>query len=148
MKKYLIFTFFSLFLFSYCKEVEIVETKDSKPIIEFLNINSDTFMEFKDSVVIMIGYSDGNGDLGYENADLTSVFIRDSRLENYDEYYLKPLSPPKSKIPISGKLKILLPPLFILNPGIQENTRFEIYLEDKSGNRSNIVFTPIVTIVK
>lgn len=137
-----------MFFFSNCKEVEIIETKDSKPIIEFLNINIDTFVEFKDSVTIMIGFSDGNGDLGYENADLTSVFIKDSRLDNYDEYYLKPLSPPKSNIPISGKLQLLLPPLFILGPGIQETTRFEIYLKDKSANRSNTVFTPIVTIVK
>jgi hypothetical protein len=148
MKKYVFYLLISFILFSQCKKEELVETKDSKPMIEFLNINSDTFLEFKDSVVITIGYSDGNGDLGYENADLTSVFIKDNRLENYDEYYLKPLSPPNSKIPISGKLQLLLPPLFILGPGIQETTRFEIYIKDKSGNRSNTVFTPNVTIVK
>jgi len=118
------------------------------PIIDFISINKTTFKQFEDSVIIEISYKDENGDIGYEDADKNSLFVRDNRLSKADGYYIPPKAPPGSSIPIQGKLSIVLPPLFILGTGNSEKTKFEIHLLDREGNKSNIVFSPEVSIVK
>jgi hypothetical protein len=148
MKRYLLILYFSIVILG-CKEEAVTNvSKSIIPVIEFVSINQDTFKAFEDSVVIQINYSDGDGNLGNIDADVNSVFVRDNRLTKYDEYYLKPLAPPNSSIPISGSLNVQLPPLFHLTPTPVESTRFEVYLIDRAGNKSNVIVTPFIYIVE
>jgi hypothetical protein len=142
------FFFFTLavFFFSCSKNNETVI--DPVPKISFLSINQNSFKEFKDSVIITIQYEDGDGDLGYENADLVSAFVHDMRLPNKDGFYIPPLAPLNNTLAISGKLNIVLPPLFLLSNSPTESTSFEIQLQDRKGNLSNIISTPEVTITR
>lgn len=148
MKRIIILSFLGIVFFG-CKEETVTNvSKSVVPTIEFVSINQDTFRAFEDSVIIRIKYSDGDGNLGNIDADINSIFVRDNRLSKYDEYYLKPLAPPNSNIPISGSLNIQLPPLFHLTPNPVESTRFEVYLVDRADNKSNVIVTPFVYIIE
>lgn len=121
---------------------------DKVPQIELLSISSDTIIEFTDVLVISIQYSDGDGDIGFEDPDINSIFIRDARLEDYDGFYIGPIAPPDQTVPITGKLDIEFPSLFLFGNGSAESTRFYIYLVDRAGNKSNELITQNVTIVR
>ena len=148
MKNFLLYTML-LVLGFYVVSCKKEETKiNPNPAIEFVSINKTVFKQFEDSVIIEITYTDGNGDIGFEDADLNSLFVRDSRLSKADGFYVSPKAPLDSSIPIQGKLSIVLPPLFLLGNGNSESTKFEIQLMDREKNMSNIVFSPEVSIVK
>lgn len=140
---------FILVCFSFissCKKEEISIQKT--PSIQFKSINSMEFVSFNDSVIIEISYKDDDGDIGYENADLHSIFVKDNRLSEFDSYYCPPLAPSNSNVPIKGNLRIKLPPLFLLGNSPIETTFFEIFVVDRANNKSNIVFSPEVSIKK
>jgi hypothetical protein len=142
--------FFSsiLFLFSCSKKTELKDSVNPRPKIKLNSMNNTEYTQFKDSILIVISYEDGDGDLGFEDADKHSLFVKDSRLQKSDSYYVPPLAPPESNIPIKGELNIVLPPPFILSNAPSENVYFEIQLQDRAGNMSNLVVSPTVKIVR
>jgi len=135
------------FFFSACSEDDS-PSLDVVPKIELLGISSDTIVQFEDVLIISIQYSDGDGDIGFEDPDINSIFIRDARLVDYDGFYIGPVAPPDQQIPITGTLNIEFPALFLFGNGPSENTRFYVYLVDRAGNESNEVITPTVTIIR
>lgn len=136
-----------IFVFSACSDDD-GPVLDVVPKIELLGISSDTIVEFDDVLVISIQYSDGDGDIGFEDPDINSIFVRDARLEEYDGFYIGPVAPPDQEIPVTGTLNIEFPALFLFGTGASENTRFYVYLVDRAGNESNEVITPTVTIIR
>jgi hypothetical protein len=147
MRYNLIFIFFftSLFALACSKDLAPIS---SIPQITFLSINQESFVSFKDSVIIQLAYEDGDGDLGFEAADSLSLFVKDQRLPKADAYYIQALAPPGKKLSISGTLRVVLPPLFLLNSPNEEGTQLEIQVRDRAGNLSNLVRTPLLRIVK
>lgn len=136
-----------IFVFSSCSDDD-GPVLDVVPKIELLGISSDTIVEFEDVLVISIQYSDGDGDIGFEDPDINSIFVRDARLEDYDGFYIGPVAPPDQEIPVTGTLNIEFPALFLFGTGATENTRFYVYLVDRAGNESNEVITQTVTIIR
>lgn len=118
------------------------------PAIELLSISSDTISEFEEALVITISYQDGDGDLGYEETDQYALFVRDIRLEEFDEFYLGPVAPPQVMVPITGELNIEFPSLFIFGNGEVETTQFEIKMVDRRMNESNLLVTDEIIIEK
>lgn len=118
------------------------------PKITFLTINQETFVSFKDSVIIRFAYEDGDGDLGYEPADSLSFFVKDQRLLKPDAYYIPPLAPIGKSIAISGNLRLVLPPLFLLSHPDVETTQLEMHIRDRAGNISNTISSPLIKIIK
>lgn len=118
------------------------------PEIELVGISPDTVTEFRDVLIITIEYRDGDGDLGQEDPDVNSLFVRDARLENYDGFYIGPIAPIGTEVAITGQLDIEFPSLFLFGDGAAENTFFYVYLVDRAGNESNEIVTPTVTIVR
>jgi hypothetical protein len=104
--------------------------------------------QFKDSLKVTISYEDGDGDLGFENADINSLEVKDSRLSKPDFYYVPPQAPVDSKISIKGTLNIQIKNMFLLGAGSTETTTLEIRIKDRAGNWSNKVTTPVITIKK
>lgn len=118
------------------------------PEIELVSISTDTVVQFSDILIITIEYRDGDGDIGQENPDVNSIFVRDARLENYDGFYIGPIAPIGTEVAITGQLNIEFPSLFLFGNGSAENTFFYLYLVDRAGNQSNEIITPTVTIVR
>lgn len=120
----------------------------SVPVIKFLDVNSTSIKEFKDSLLIRFEYTDADGDIGEENPDKNDLFIKDRRLANADYYFVKPLSPPGSEIKIKGIISVQIKNTFLLGTGNSELTQFDIKLRDRAGNWSNSINTPNITITK
>lgn len=144
MKKTIIYIISILFIFS-CKKDGTVS---STPTIKLLSVSSTSLLQFKDSLVINIEYTDGDGDIGEIEPDKNAIQIKDKRLTKADYYFIKPQSPPGSKIITKGTININIKNLFLLGSSNSEITSLEIKLKDRSGNWSNAVNTPNITITK
>lgn len=128
-----------------CKEVQ-QSSGNPVPRIQFIKIEPTVVKEFRDSVKITIAYEDGDGDLGFVNADINSMEVQDERLSKPDVYYVAPLAPVDAKISIKGKLTMLLKNVFLLGTGSTETTTFTVRLMDRAGNYSNPVKSTEITI--
>lgn len=118
------------------------------PVISLLSVSSDTISEFEEALILTIEYEDGDGDLGYEETDRFALFVRDVRLEEFDGFYLGPIAPPGSQVPIRGQIDVEFPDLFIFGNSDQEITRFEIKMIDRAMNVSNIIETENILILR
>lgn len=147
MIKYLFLVYIAFVLFS-CKKDENLLPLSTTPAIKILDISNDTIVEFTEQLKLNLEYEDGDGDLGNKDTDINSLFIKDSRLEFADEYYIAPLAPEGSQISIKGTLNITLSSAFVLGNGTSEKTYFEIWMVDRIGHKSNIVRTKEITILK
>ena len=133
-------------LFSCNKETDIPYA--NIPQISLLKISHDTIREYQDVLILTIQYRDGDGNLGFEEPNKYALFVRDTRLEKFDGFYIGPLAPPDAVVPIQGELNIEFPSLFLFGNGRSEATFFEIKMLDRAGNESNILTTDPVIISK
>jgi hypothetical protein len=129
---------------------EKIVPNDVSPIpeIEIQSVAPTLIEEFSGTVKLSLKYTDGDGDLGFEHPDSVALEVWDSRLSEPDWYYIPPLSPLESNVSIEGVLDIELNGTFILGNGFQETTYFTVRLRDRSGNWSNTVQTPEITITE
>lgn len=120
----------------------------AEPEIRLVSVEPTSIQQFQDSIIINLEYKDGDGDLGFEHPDSLSLRVQDARLTKPDWYFVKPLAPVGSNVPIQGILTFRLSGTFILGNGNQESTTFTIDLKDRNDNWSNQVVTPTITITK
>lgn len=136
-----------LLLFGGCtKETVVQVTENPVPIIRYLSINPKTVNEFTDSILVSFEYKDGDGDLGHKDPDILLLSVHDARLKNPDYYYIPPLAPVDSRISISGTLTVRIRNTFLLGAGGDEQTSYEIRMQDRAGNWSNYINTDVITI--
>ncbi|MFM9984086.1 MAG: hypothetical protein ACKVOK_02585 [Flavobacteriales bacterium] len=142
--RYLLFTFLGIVIAAGCKK----DDEDPvAPIITFDSITATTVEQFNNSIQIGILYEDYQGDLGREDPDDYSLRVRDARLGDYDWYHIPPMTPDNNELHIKGKYILELDPLFLMGTGTQESTTLTIQLQDKAGNWSNSIVTPVVLVV-
>jgi hypothetical protein len=130
-----------------CDKDDTIPYSDA-PEIVLLGISHDTVVQYDTAVIISIEYKDGDGDIGYESPDKYALFVRDTRLENFDGFYIGPVAPPGVSVPISGRIDIEFPNLFIFGNGNSEKTQFEIKMVDRAGHQSNSLMTDPVVILR
>lgn len=118
------------------------------PQIELIGVSHDSLVEYDETLVLSIKYQDGNGDIGFESPDKYAVHVRDTRLENFDGFYVGPVAPPSSEVPVEGMIDIEFPNLFVFGNGQFEKTFFEIKMIDRAGNESNTLMSDAVVIMK
>lgn len=147
-KSTIFFLSIGMLIIQACTEVNNEPAFSIIPAISIKDISTDTIIQAQDSVVITISYQDGDGDLGESDPDKPTVFVQDQRLNEPDGLHLAPLTPAGEELSIKGDLKVVLPDLFILGNGQQQTTKMRIWLVDRSGNKSNEVVTPTLTIMK
>ena len=135
------------FLIISCAKDDEIPFSDT-PEIELLGISHDTVVQYDEVLVLTISYQDGDGDIGFESPDKYAVWVRDTRLANFDGFYVGPVAPPGSSVPITGQISIEFPNLFIFGNGDFEKTQFEIMMIDRSGHESNILMTDQVVILR
>jgi len=75
---------FPAFMFS-CKETTNL-TGNPVPRIALVKIEPTIVTQFADSLKITLSYEDGDGDLGFVNADINSLEVQDERLAKPDFY--------------------------------------------------------------
>jgi len=142
MFKHSFLVFMLIASLSACKKDEV----DKSPAIRLLGMAPLSLVQYDESITITIGYSDIDGDLGYDNPDEYALEIKDNRLINPDLYHIPPLAPIGSDVAISGELTVMINTLFLLGNGTQELTSFTIKMKDRAGNWSEEITTPQVTI--
>ena len=118
------------------------------PAIEIRQVSPLTIEEFDGNVKVFLKYQDGDGDLGYPEADSLSLEVWDARLAEPYWYYVPALAPVGEVLSIKGELEITLNGTFILGNGTSETTTFTMRIHDRAGNWSNTVETPTITIVE
>jgi len=148
VRKYYYLLVLMLVIISSCSKNENLLPLAIVPHVQIESISKDTIIQFKEQLKLTIKYEDGDGDLGNKDTDINSLFIKDSRLEFADEYYIAPLSPEGSQISITGNLDITLSSAFILGNGEYEQTYFDVWMVDRVGNKSNVVRTKDIIIKK
>ena len=142
MKK-IIFLLSCIVVFSSCKKEE---ENPVAPVLEFKGISSTSVVQFDNSIVVTFGYEDYQGDLGHQNPDIVSLRVKDARLEEADMYHIPPMTPEQQELHIKGTYSVTLNHVFLLGNGASETTRFTVQIQDRAGNWSNEVVTPVVTI--
>lgn len=132
-------------VFSGCKKEEIVA--DPVPFISIESVTPTNVTEFMDSVIVVLSYDDGDGDLGHFDPDSSALAVTDSRFSEPDYYFVQALAPDvEDGLHIRGTLRIGLTPPFILGSGSQEVISYTIRIKDRAGHWSNTVVTPDITI--
>lgn len=143
--KYILLLFICLSIVSCKKDAEPL---DIVPVIEMVNISPIVANEYTDAIVIRIYYTDGDGDLGENNASIKNCFVTDNRIGITSSYRIKQLAPDGSSIPIKGLLDIEIGGQGITNGASQQNASFSLYIVDRSGHVSNTINTEVITIHK
>ena len=133
-----------MMLFS-CKKDKI--EYDINPKIEFISITPDPVVEYQ-PLLITFKYTDGDGDLGENNANAKNLFVTDNRIGITYNYRIQQLAPDNETIPITGNLEAKIENAVITNGTSTQSVNFSLYVIDRAGHQSNIITTPGVTIRK
>lgn len=130
-----------------CKKDKKI-TYDDVPQLSFSSISPDPAKEFEDSISISFNYTDGNGDLGENNANTDNLFVTDTRINITYPFRVQQLSPDNSTIAIKGNLRVILKNTGITNGSSSQQVTYQLYMVDRSGNQSNTISTTPITINK
>ncbi len=137
-----------IFLVTMVCMVSCKEEHSDIPVITNLVVEPMTVEEFTDTVTITFDYSDYNGDLGHLDPNVTSLSVKDSRLQFEDLYHVAPLAPIDANVPIQGRLTIKLNNLFILGNDSVERLQFEVMIRDRDGHWSELVESDTITVFR
>lgn len=137
--------FLLIFALFGCKKTEI-KRASAIPMINLLETTPLSLVQFDEQVSLTLAYEDGDGDLGHPHPDSLTLEVRDARLLEADYYFVPPLAPENQRISIKGNLNFKLNGTFLFGNGATEQTTFSIRIKDRSGNWSNTVITPTITI--
>lgn len=121
------------------------------PVIDSVEVWETTVQQYVDSLVLVVHYIDGDGDLGFEDPDETAIEVVDTRDEDLlvFRFPLSPRAPIGAAISIQGSLNLVLPNTILLDQNNeQETTQFGIRLRDRANNWSEWVYTPVITILR
>lgn len=124
------------------------EEHSNIPEITTLTVEPMLVEEFADTVTISFDYYDYNGDLGHPDPNVTSLSVKDSRLQFEDLYHVQPLAPEGANVPIQGRLSVKLNNLFILGNDTVERLQFEVMIQDRAGNWSELVESDTITVFR
>lgn len=143
--------FIAAFVFSACKKDKSndpIPKASTTPVIELVSVSPTSVHALQDAIVFTISYTDGDGDLGFTDADSMSVFITDKRFPLTINFHLQPLSPLNTTISIKGNLPIVLNNTILQNnSSTSEGAVFEIQIRDRANHYSNVITTPAITVL-
>ena len=141
MMKKIIFISLCLLIINSCKKKD-----DMFFNIVLLDTSPTSIQEFQENIVVEIEFEHSQGFLGFYDPDYLSLEVKDSRLNNPDYYHLIPLSPPDSELSIRGIINIEIDSPFILGNGNLETLFFTIRIQDREGEWSNEISTPLISV--
>ncbi len=136
-----------LTLFSACKK-EKIDLTDPVPTILGITVSPATVVEFQDSIIFLIDYRDGDGDLGENSPDAHNLFVTDNRINVTEEFRIRELAPQGAEIPITGTLRVVLRNTGITDNSNSQTVTYTIYMKDRAGNESDRLVTPSITVTR
>lgn len=119
---------------------------DENPTIRIISVAPTAVQAFSGRTEVLLQYEDGDGDQGSLHPDSLLLEVQDDRLTAPDYYFVPPLSPEGSNVPIRGTIRFRLNGTFLFGNGSSEVTQYSIRLRDRSGIWSNTVLTPQIVI--
>jgi hypothetical protein len=120
---------------------------DPIPQIELLETAPLAVVEYQDSIVFVVKYTDGDGDLGSNDDSERNVFLADSRVAVTHTFRLQQLAPGGAGVPITGTFRLTLPATILTDPtSSEERVRFLLSVVDQAGNESNAVESPEIVV--
>jgi len=157
--KILAFTALILWISGCYKKKELSDI----PEISLIGLNKMSMKQGyfeEDSLEIYLHVLDGDGDLGYlgDTAEVSSIFLVDSRTGNIAEQFSFPAIPAeKIQNGLDAELKILtyttcclypdnLPPCSVQPIYPTDSFQYDIWLVDRAGNKSNTISTPYIRL--
>ncbi|MFT6844488.1 MAG: hypothetical protein ACJAUV_000668 [Flavobacteriales bacterium] len=123
------------------------EDSGTSPMITIESIYPLEVVEFKDSIIINLSYCDLDGDLGRQDPDNNSLWIKDERVPEGETYHLPPITE-ENKNNTTGTIRVYIPSLFLFGNGDQEVTKLTLKIQDQSGNWSEAIVTPQIIVNK
>lgn len=135
-----------LLFFSSCKK----ELPDDyyNPKLSNLVVSLDTVQEFEDTLLITFDYEDMDGDLGFHDPNVKSLYVKDSRFQNADTYHVQPLAPEGSELKINGTLTVKLNGLFVVGNATTETLYFTVQITDRQSHLSNELVSKEIIVVR
>ena len=150
MKRYLIILLAIPMMYSSCSDPEDSPSLDpisSTPEIVIHAMTPESINQFE-RVKFMLGYTDGDGNLGDEDPNVHALEVLDTRDSILHTFHVPPQSPVPN-ITISGVLEFDIENIILLDQNsTSEEVVFTIRLKDASGKWSNTVESPTLTISK
>ena len=140
MKK-ILFVSLLFFIISSCKKED-----DSLFNISLLSTSPISLQEFQKNVIVEIEFEHSEGFMGFYDPDYLSLEVKDSRLTNADYYHLIPLNPPDNELEIKGIIQLEIDAPFILGSGNLETLFFTMRIQDRQGEWSNDISTPLISV--
>ena len=116
------------------------------PILGLISISSTDVPSFNNDIIVHLSYEDFQGDLGYTDADIPTLYVTDARLTAADGYPMFPVTPELQELHVKGSFSVHLNPLFIMGTDTLETTTLQFMLKDRAGNWSNAVISPLIQI--
>src|ERR1051326_6316832 len=144
MRKIFFIVFISIFIFS-CKKKSTTVTD---PHIDFVSISPSSAVEYVNSISITISYDDADGDLGENNANVSNLWVTDSRNNVQYSYRISQLAPDNANIHIRGNLNIVIKNTAITDNSSSQQVTYSISLKHRAGNSRNTVTTTAITVTK
>ncbi len=140
MKK-ILFISLLVFIMSSCKKED-----DSLFNISLLSTSPISLQEFQENIIVEIEFEHSEGFMGFYDPDYLSLEVKDSRLTNADYYHLIPLNPPDNELEIKGIIQLEIDAPFILGSGNLETLFFTMRIQDREGEWSNDISTPLISV--
>ncbi|HJM16535.1 MAG TPA: hypothetical protein QF851_03680 [Flavobacteriales bacterium] len=140
MKKTL-FILLSVLIISSCEKED-----DSLFNISLLSTSPISLQEFQENIIVEIEFEHSEGFMGFYDPDYLSLEVKDSRLSNADYYHLIPLNPPDNELSIKGIIQLEIDAPFILGSGNLETLFFTMRIQDREGEWSNEISTPLISV--
>jgi hypothetical protein len=150
MKQSLIYVAFGLLLpsLSACKK-EQIQAPSAVPVVELRSVSPERITALQDSIVFLLAYTDGDGDLGFAEADSAVVYLTDERFPITERFHMPPLAPEGAVIPITGVLRIVLGQTILQDAAsVEEPVTFSLRIRDRAGNWSNTVQTEGLKVLR
>ena len=142
MKK-ILFVSLLVFIISSCKKED-----DSLFNISLLSTSPISLQEFQENIIVEIEFEHSEGFMGFYDPDYLSLEVKDSRLTNADYYHLIPLNPPDNELEIKGIIQLEIDAPFILGSGNLETLFFTMRIQDREGEWSNDISTPLISVIR
>ena len=118
-----------------------------EPSIELVEVAPMAVTALQDSLVFYLRYTDGDGDLGFAEADSGVVYLTDQRFPLTEIYHVPPMAPEGSDVAVTGVWSIILFNTIMADPAaVSEEATFSIRIRDRAGNWSNTVTSSAVAI--
>ena len=110
----------------------------AEPSIRLLSVNPTNVVALQDSIVFQLEYTDGDGDLGFLEADSAVVYLTDNRFPLTEEYHVPPVAPVGDEIAVTGVWLVVLSRTIMQDPTADtEIATFSVRIRDRAGNWSN-----------